>query len=123
MKALDGAYRRTWEVSITNAPVSVTREPRTTRGVGRREVSGKGVVPVGAQVNLRVRGGTNSHHSVRSVASFGRPPPGRPKPATEGLEVEVGGRVSPRQPALSSGPFWLPELGEFGGRKKKVSLI
>jgi hypothetical protein len=46
----------------------------------------------------------------------------RPQAATQGLEVEVGGRVSPRYLALSSSPVWLPNEGESGHWEESLSL-
>lgn len=66
--------------------------------------------------------GNDSHQFVHSVASPGRPSPGRPRLATEGLEVEVGGRVSPRHLVLSSSLVWLPKTGESGHWKERLSL-
>jgi len=70
-------------------------------------------------LNLRVPGGANSHQFHGSVASFGRPSPWRPQPATEGLEVDIGERVSPRHLVLSSSPVWLPKRGERARATKR----
>jgi len=48
---------------------------------------------------------------------------GRPQPATEGLEVEVGWRVSHRHLVLSSRPAWLPALGKSGHWEERASLV
>jgi len=46
----------------------------------------------------------------------------RPRHATEGLEGEVGERVSPRNLVLRSSPVWLPGQGESGHWEDKLSL-
>ncbi len=59
---------------------------------------------------LGERGGGESHHFVRSVASICRHSPGRQQRRTERLEVEVGERVAPRHLVLSLSPVRLPGL-------------
>jgi len=49
--------------------------------------------------------------------------PGRPEAATEGLEVEVGERVSSRHLVLSSSPVWLPGQDESGHWEERVSMV
>jgi len=45
---------------------------------------------------------------------------GRPRLATEGGEVEVGQRVSPRHLVSRSSPVWLPERGESGHWQERL---
>jgi hypothetical protein len=48
---------------------------------------------------------------------------GRPRPATEGLEVEVGRRVWLRLLVLSSSPVWLPGQGKSGHWQERVAGV
>ncbi len=71
--------------------------------------------------DFQVVAGPNSHHFHGFVASFGRPSPRRPQSATEGLEIEVGERVSPRHLVLISSSARLPRQGESGHWREPLS--